>query len=273
MGSDEQTLYSTLQTAFPDNDIYFSCDSDFENTQRVLSLKRFIKQEGLDVEVPTLGWRCGDHNLYSVYNLNKDYDFYWLIEPDVFIQKQSLERLLEEASSTHSDLLLHGLSKQTPSWSWYTRYQILYPEHTIFGGLFSLIRLSNSALSFLFDERKKLAKKWKSGSFEPANYPNDEVFVCSMLMNNQFSCSELQITQNGYFNLIRKHITNIPKDLIVHPIYSDYARIIEKERFDLLATKKVGAGALATRIAKLLEQNNYDKVLLENLLDVVITNN
>lgn len=273
VGEQESALFSLLNSQFQTNDIFFSCDSDFEHKEQERSLKRFVSEAGLAVEVPTLGWRCGDHNFYSIYSINPNYKYYWIIEPDVHLTFNSLKTLLKEGNENGADLLVHGLTKRNPSWSWYDRYKALNPEHDVYGGLFALVRLSNSAVKFLFEKRLALAREWEPSILPASGYPNDEVFVCSMLMNNGFSGAQLQITNNGYFNLWRKHIDNIQQDLIVHPVYYSYQRIVEKERFDLLETKKAGTSAVAKRLLTLLQQNNNDHALLTCLLDVLLPEN
>lgn len=273
VGEQENKLFSVLKSQFPTNDIFFSCDSDFEHREQERSLKRFVRDSGLEVEVPILGWRCGDHNFYSVYSANPNYEYYWIIEPDVHLTSTSLAALLKEGSENNSDLLVHGLTKQNASWSWFARYKALNPEHDVYGGLFALVRLSNRAVKFLYEKRLALAKEWEQLALPASAYPNDEAFVCSMLMNNGFSGAKLQITDNGYFNLWRKHVDNIPQDLIVHPVYYSYQRIVEKERFDLLATKKAGTSAISRRLLVLLQQNNNDHALLTCLLDVLLPEN
>ena len=62
--------------------------------------------------------------------------------------------------------------------------------------------------------------------------------------------------KNGYFNLCRKHISNVPQGVIAHPVYSNYGRIIEKEKQTLLASKNASTTALSATMTKLLEQNN-----------------
>lgn len=270
VGKDEMALFAVLKESFSERDIFFSCDSEFDDHSNQYSLKNFVAKSELNVDVPTLGWRCGDHNFYSVYSKNEHYDYYWIIEPDVYLETNGLSALLDEVKNKSTDILIHGLTKQNPSWSWYNRYKSLFPQDEIYGGLFALVRLSNNAVSFLYDKRVELAKHWSENTFPAQNYPNDEAFVCSTLMNNGFTGDSFSITKNGYFNLCRKHISNVPQGVIAHPVYSNYGRIIEKEKQTLLASKNASTTALSATMTKLLEQNNYDPELLTNLLNVVI---
>jgi hypothetical protein len=131
------------------------------------------------------GWRCGDYAYYVARAARPDYDFYWLIEPDVVIHTADLNATFQALNAGTADLLAARLSIRTPgppAWYWYQTMSHLYP--VVGGCIFPITRLSGRAIDHLYRARRaapapeseEAAKLW----------PNDEVFVATELKNHGF---------------------------------------------------------------------------------------
>jgi len=118
------------------------------------------------------GWRCGDYAYYAMRQAHPDYDFYWLIEPDVYFSS-SPSPFFEAFQGDHSDALGAYL-KSYPSDH---RFSLGMPDIPLYNAIFPLTRLSAAAIDLLLKAR--IALRTDIGN---RFYPNDEVFVFSSIM-------------------------------------------------------------------------------------------
>ncbi|WP_428033902.1 hypothetical protein [Amphritea sp.] len=268
VGEAEINIFNTLKTRIPEKSIFYLIDQDQDDLQNHLSLPKFRREKKLQIDDRRLGWKCGDYCFYRVYDEHPDYDYYWLIESDVYIDNESLNKLIIESDDNNSDLMIHNFGPRTEKWDWHGIYKNHYPKQEIYGGLFPLVRLTGSAIKDLYRERLELIKK---GNIDNKNMPNDESFVCSFLANNGYKCSDIKITKNGDFNLTRKHISHIKKGGIYHPVFSDYDSIFEKESLKLTAA--VSDGSFAEVSYKILQRNNFNESLYEKIVGKLFNGN
>lgn len=264
----ERRLLDTLQAQFGVGNVYVACDTPTETSHpALLDLGDFIRQHQLFVAIDKLGWRCGDHCFYAAYQSDSNYDYYWLIENDVYVDTEALEKLLAESRCRGEDLLIHNFKPLPSNATWAKHYQHYYDEPA-YGGFFPLVRLSNRAVGFLQSERINLAQRYDGSRF----YPNDEAFVCGRLANNGFSCGSINLTKLGKYNLTRKLEKHTEKGLLHHPVYDDMDEVVAKEkRFIRKNFYRLRWGRLYRSLKAIYTENNGDKQLIvRHLISIFI---
>ncbi|MBY5923344.1 hypothetical protein [Ferrimonas balearica] len=267
-GQQERALFSLLQSAFGEGAAFIAVDStEIEGEANICCLPDYVKTHRLDVGINRLGWRCGDHCFYGVYERRSDFDYYWLIESDVYADSEALKKLTAESRSRTEDLLIHRFRELEPSATWARHYHRYYDE-TSYGGFFPLVRLSNRAVAYLQSERVALAQRYDGSRF----YPNDESFVCGRLANHGFSCASLNLTRLGKFNLIRKLRKHVEKGLLHHPVYDDIDEVVTKEkRFIRKNFYRLRWGQLYRSLKAIHAENNGDmRLVMRHLLSIFV---
>lgn len=136
---------------------------------------------------PACGWRCGDYAYYVTRTILPDYDFYWLVEPDVVMNTADLDGTFEALNATTADFLAPHLGPRDHRWGWYRTMHRTYPE--VYGFIFPITRLSAAAIDHLHAARR-------DGGISLTRYalhswPNDEAFVATELHHHSFQCKEL----------------------------------------------------------------------------------
>lgn len=264
----ERRLLNTLQTQFGVEHVYIACDSPAgESHPLLIDLGEFTRQNRLFVTLEKLGWRCGDHCFYAVYQCDSSYDYYWLIENDVYVDAEAIEKLLAESRRRDEDLLIHNFKPLLPGATWAKHYHHYYDE-TAYGGFFPLVRLSNRAVKYLQSERTALAQRYDGSRY----YPNDESFVCGRLGNNGFSYGSINLTKQGRFNLTRKLEKHVEKGLLHHPVYNDIDEVVAKEkRFIRKNFFRLRWKRLYRSLKAIYVENNGDKqLIMKHLLSIFL---
>jgi hypothetical protein len=145
-------------------------------------------------------WQCGDYALYLAYTKFPNYDFYWMIEHDVFFNFGDLKRVFFEFDKwTRCDFLTVDLAKQLPDWHWFAASKIWYD--TPWKCVFPVARFSRGATEHLFSRRifhSTILKQELSqsggifyGKGPEQIWPNDEAFVASTLKSGKFVCRDI----------------------------------------------------------------------------------
>lgn len=117
------------------------------------------------------GWRCGDYFYYALRQAKPDYDFYWLLEPDVLFTGHARSFFASFNDDT-SDLL--GIRPQpfnAPHHPFLETLGHLDPYRAIF----AMTRFSDRALDRLFElrlENSQIKTGWRGMA-------NDELFTFS----------------------------------------------------------------------------------------------
>lgn len=181
-------------------------------------------------------WLCGDYFLYLVRQQFPQYDYYWMLEPDVYFNMPSPEGFFRKVSSCSFDYFVMHFSKKDESWPFYKRVKPFCSE--VYGGPFPIVRLSARAIDYLLQERKEMSKL----NWEGKKYPNDESFTASFLMKGGYSCSDFNTVCDGQVFATKKSFStrdpwfvgelesNAPDGLIYHPAvdYNTYVAKIKR---------------------------------------------
>lgn len=121
--------------------------------------------------VPDWGWRCGDYALYTLRLLKPDYEYYWLIEPDVFIKGDAAEFFGRFDEATEDLLGLDPTAFKSSGHKFVQR--LVGMSH--WRAIFALTRASANLLDRLYELRVKDSV----GEANPKHQANDEMFVYS----------------------------------------------------------------------------------------------
>lgn len=130
------------------------------------------------------GWRCGDYAYYALRQAHPDYEYYWLIEPDVFLSGDARAFFsLFEAES--ADVIGLDVAEFDPNHRFATHVGNAKPMRAIF----ALTRFSGAAIDFAYKRRVNYATK----SVPPYNYANDELFMFShTLSRDEFKLGQFR---------------------------------------------------------------------------------
>jgi hypothetical protein len=240
----------------PGASVTFSCDEragvlDMGGRRKTGFDLAWLAQAGLFAH-PQCGWRCGDYNFYRLRQAYPDFDYYWLIEPDVVINVTDIGAFFAGFTADHADYLCGRFGPRQPHWDWHAEVAPDYPE--VYGGVFPITRLSGKAIDFLFAERQRLTRAITP--VKPVRWPNDESFVASALMQHGFACADL----NAEGRVVRTEaslrtgavhdaswVQTLGADgLIYHPV-RDLGGILAKAETALARFHKIPQGTLAPR--------------------------
>ena len=190
-------------------------------------------------------WNNGDYRFYYVRKFFPDYDYYWQFDYDVFCNAPTYEGFLKKFSDNRADLLIKGCNETTKdgTWPWSRGVDWIYSDKKIYAGFFPVERLSARAIDFLYKRRLEHAKNFHEDGGKN-KWPFSELFTPTELMNNGFSCENLDEPnvhlKNFYLNDDRFFIT--PDDKLYHPIKS------AKKELDKLNTQVNDLNLLTRKI-------------------------
>lgn len=129
----------------------------------------WLRSNGLQV-ISDWGWRCGDYFLYALRAARPDFDFAWLIEPDVWFAGDPAGFFAGTAALDH-DLLGSRIVPMSPD----HRFGRGLPGMDLWKAIFALTRFSGRAADRLFAQRRDYATR----RVAPRFVTNDETFCFS----------------------------------------------------------------------------------------------
>lgn len=210
----------------------------------------WVRQSGLRLH-PRYGWLCGDYAYYAAREAFPDYDRYWLIETDVWLQGDS-SAFFSLCAASPADALAAGIrdarGNLNPAW-----IRSVTPRTPI-RAYFPLTRLSGRAIDRLFAARVDYA----ASAVRDGAYCNNSLFVFTWLHEAEdLTYKSLEQLAPAWFeksvflpdpDILRDAITALPEDAIGawHPVRSreDFIRIAA-ERAARAMGKSIGFSALA----------------------------
>ncbi len=136
---------------------------------------------------PKCGWLCGDYCFIVTRAVLPDFDFYWLIEPDVRINTDDLAGFFGRFARMDADYLAARFGRRHANWSWAGLIRAAGLEP--YGGLFPMTRLSARAIDHVHAVRRDMSANPAIAT--PAAWPNDEATVASALAAAGFTCLDL----------------------------------------------------------------------------------
>ncbi|WP_394159319.1 hypothetical protein [Galactobacter valiniphilus] len=158
-----------------------------------------LASAGLFHERENVGWVCGDY-AYALL-LERQWDFAWLIEPDVALVGTAAE-LVRQADAGDADLIGTRIGVRPAEWNWPWRDRWLHLRPTqddVQGLFFPLTRLSRSLASAVLQTRQEMTEPLKMD--ESARVPNDEVVVATVAYYGGYQTLDLKQLSPELFDM------------------------------------------------------------------------
>lgn len=199
-------------------------------------------------------WHNSDYRFYYVRKFFPDYDYYWLIEYDVFCNAPTYKDFLSKFSDNRADLIVYSFraEKKQGEWCWTYGLDWVYDGWEIYGSFFPVVRLSARAVDFLYQRRLEHKEIFQQ-AFGDKRWIFCELFVPTELMNADFSCENIDDQKIGLknFYLNDDRFFLAPDNKLYHPVKS--------ARKEIEKLKQQHASALLL----------YRKIFLTQLLEKV----
>lgn len=186
-GPEEKRLVEVVSAYFRPQDIFIVCDESQCISQVDAEYKKIsvtpsvLKSLGL-LAHPCYGWLCGDYFYYALQRAAPNYEYYWLCEPDVFFNLDSVSAFFSRYEGVNDDLLVKNFQRARDGWPWAIRASVI--SDVVYEIFFPLTRLSNRAIGCLLEERVALHRamaKLKEEKEIRQDWPNDEGFVATVV--------------------------------------------------------------------------------------------
>ncbi|MBE7211472.1 MAG: hypothetical protein INR65_10685 [Gluconacetobacter diazotrophicus] len=130
---------------------------------------------------PDAMWRCGDYNLYAVAAAHPDTQRFWLVEPDVRIHDEALDRFFDGTAATAAaDFVTPWFVQASPEWMWFDTMRPF--SSRIHNCMLQAARFSRQAIAALEERRREMAEGFGEGKRPLTDWPNDEAFVGATLV-------------------------------------------------------------------------------------------
>ncbi|HAN5201393.1 TPA: hypothetical protein P7Z59_004337 [Escherichia coli] len=218
----ELVMHSQLCNFFkvPPSNIFFVLDDTkikqpSNNTQeiQIISINDYINSKNIKTYPQNIGWLCGDLFYYALAQ-KQQFDFYWLIEPDVSFGDGTYN-FFNTLEANHDDFIAPRFGEISSTSYWYHTGKDI--SDRIYSCSFPLTRMSFNAI--------RLCEKYRIEMFDmdaSKKIPNDEVFISTTLKKHGFSTSDLcNITKLNFSNFSTTipllSIDNKKADHIYHP--------------------------------------------------------
>lgn len=185
-------LYDQIRTTIPDFEVYAMPDHMRNDVPRDLSGFReagipvmplneeFLSSRSLVKAERRTGWVCGDYVIYRALDI--DWDYAWVIEPDIYFLNGA-EQILGELAQVNNDLIAAGIRKEGPGWHWYESLDRLNLGLEIHAMLFGIVRVSRELAEAAYELRRKISE-----IIEPEHrVPNDESVISSLAHSGDFT--------------------------------------------------------------------------------------
>lgn len=180
-----EETYFRLKQAAPQNVEVFICLDDTVNKVGFPGYVNVVNHstetiKDLDL-LPFMGdrmmWYCGDYALYAFYCKKPNYDFYVMVENDVYFPDRQLEVFFEILSTTNSDYLGLRVSKAFDNWKWTHTAKHYFSD--VYHSFFPIVGLSNEAVRLCINMRREHSQKFTGP--KTSSWPYCEAFVPSVV--------------------------------------------------------------------------------------------
>lgn len=168
-------------------------------------------------------WYNADYRFYYAKKYFPNYEYYWQMEFDVFCNGPSYEPFLSKYSNLNQDLLICDFRKEklNATWYWSKKVDWAYSGNDIYGAIFPICRMRNTAIDFLYKKRLERGKQYeKIEDKKNCAWLFCELFTCTELMNAGFSCGAIQeehVTWDKEYDL-NDRLYETPDNQVYHPV-------------------------------------------------------
>lgn len=171
------------------------------------------------------GWQCGDYVYYHVLAHLPQYDFYWMVEPDVFIGFREVSDLFAIFRDARQDLIAPKLGPRPRRWGWTDA--VSDGDEPVFGACVQFTRLSAPAIASLHRARSEARRR--PGPKEGRAWPNDEAFIGTMTARLGYTSCDVNAVspvpiyrpetfRTGNPILLDDVLSRPDADLLLHPV-------------------------------------------------------
>lgn len=208
------------------------------NLNDEFQLLYFIEDGTMNFKRTTL--HNGDYRFYYIRKFFPNYDFYWIVEYDVFCNAETYTGFLEKFIDNNADLLIQSLrdSKKSDEGFLKNLDWMYNDDDKIYIGLFAVVRLSARAIDFLYSKRLEQREIFQNSTAPFKQWVFCEVFVPTTLINSDFICENLnephvKFLPHIYLNDERVFLK--PDNHLYHPVKSVSAEVskMKKQYADL----------------------------------------
>lgn len=149
----------------------------------------WLIEQGLPYAGNRTGWMRGDFVFYRALEL--DWDYAWVIEPDVAFLNGAFEDFIEWCSEGEEDLLAVRASEHvSDTWTWKRRLLDTYDGFEKLGQMnFFFVRASRPLVEE--SQRHSIAMATNPRAHNPYQSPNDEIILASAAVSGGFSWKNL----------------------------------------------------------------------------------
>ena len=268
-GSGVDRVYRWAREVFDPADIFVVADQTggkryyWPSEYNVISIEeQFLERNALFNTGSDVGWRCGDYCYLAVDEV-QDFDFLWLVEPDV-VANFPLSLLLDSSGVYSADLVCSSLKRRDSSWSWHSSLEALgYAD--VYSVFFPLTGVSSRLVDIIRRERMSISDKFNRGA--DGLYPNDEAVAATVAMANSLSVVNLKNLFPEMFShflwgtkwLYPDVLEKFDRPKLVHPAveddqYAEYLRdLVSGPGFDRKGFERLGTSMWS------ISPNNYPK--------------
>lgn len=209
-------------------------------------------------------WHNGDYRFYYLRKFFPDYDYYWLLEYDVFCNAENYAGFLEKFKDNRADLIVKDFraEKKQGGWVWTYGFDWIYKDVEIFGNLFPVVRLYARAVDFLYKRHLEHKEIFQNSADKDKRWIFCELFTPTELMNGGFSCENLaeenvNLSPIKYLNDERFFLK--PDNHLYHPVKSvkaEFSKMQAQYNQLFLLYRKVFLTSLADKIISICAVKN-----------------
>ncbi len=159
-------------------------------TAKILRLLRVLN-------VPAAVSRCADYALYYARHALPNYEFYWFLDSDVYV---NIDNPADFFAPFHArpewDFLAPEFGPASQHWPGCQAMAPFVPA--VHRCLFSLVRCSRSAIDVFLAERQRLYNVFDTKWHDATTWPSDAAFCASIAMQNRLQAADLNVVSTCY---------------------------------------------------------------------------
>ncbi|MBX7545842.1 hypothetical protein, partial [Helicobacter turcicus] len=191
----------------------------------LLLYEKDLKDMGLHIEA-NIGytlWHSTDYWAYFAHKHFSDFDFYWEIDYDCFLNAPNYQKFFDFYDCCNEDFIVPNFRKidKDTTWSWVKNTQWAYNDNEWYGSLFGIARYSKKFILALYEKRVAYTKIYENYK-DKKQWLMCEFFTATEAMKQGFSTRNF--SQDGHqirinpFDLNAERFFINPDNKIYHPI-------------------------------------------------------
>lgn len=210
----------------------------YEACGRVLPVFPVSQKDFAALELPLLShedrptksgikWSNGDYPLYVFRQAFPCYDFYWMLDYDVFFNERDYTPFFARYAANKADFLSASFSPASPDWMWAQGTAWAYRPEERRCSFFPVVRFSAKTLPALLERRRELGRRYSAGARSDWRWLGVELFVPTEM--DRLGFSHALLDNLGTFHcgesmdLGEDRVFEHPDGKLYHPVKGDFA--------------------------------------------------